>query len=256
MDQTTPYTNVILDIEGTVCPISFVKDQLFPYFLKELPSYLSKYDFPLDSTRESNDKIEQILTKFDSSVYESKESLLKYIQKLVNDDIKDPILKQLQGFIWEQGYTTGSIMAPLFEDAIEAMKLWSVLCDGLYIYSSGSVKAQKLLFGNVKIIKDNGNVECADMNNLISDYFDTVNIGSKIQTESYAKILDKIGVLDKEERVKCLFLSDNPLEVKAAIAAGMTSFIVEKPGNYPLSDEDRKKYQIITDFKSLFGSTL
>lgn len=254
MDQSTLYKNVILDIEGTVCPISFVKDQLFPYFLQQLPSYLDKYEFPLNPNKESTDKIETILTQFDSSIYSNKKSLLSYIEKLVRDDIKDPILKQLQGFIWEQGYTTGTIMAPLFEDAIEAMKLWSILCDGLYIYSSGSVKAQKLLFGNVKVSTVSNKFECANMNNLITDYFDTVNIGKKTDVESYEKILDAIGVKEEEDKKKCLFLSDNPLEVSAAISSGMTSFIVEKPGNYPLSDNDRKTCKIITDFKTLFGS--
>lgn len=254
MEQTTAYNNVILDIEGTVCPISFVKDQLFPYFLKELPTYLSKYEFPLDPSKPSNDKIESILTQFDKSIYQSKEILLNYVTKLVKDDIKDPVLKQLQGFIWEEGYTTGTIMAPLFEDAIEAIKLWSILCDGLYIYSSGSVKAQKLLFGNVKIIKNNGTIERSDMNNLITDYFDTTNIGNKIIAESYVKILQKIGAADEEGKKKCLFLSDNPLEVNAAISAGMTSFIVKNPGNYPLSKEDILNHKVVTDFKTLFGS--
>lgn len=254
MDQTTVYSNVVLDIEGTVCPISFVKEQLFPYFVQQLPTYLSKYDFPLDPDRMSNDEIEKLLTKFDERLYQSKEELFQHIRKLVEDDIKDPVLKQLQGFIWEQGYTTGTIMAPLFEDAIEAMKLWSILCDGLYIYSSGSVKAQKLLFGNVEIKKSNGSVECADLNNLITDYFDTVNTGNKTKVESYSKILKNIGVVDEENKKKCLFLSDNPLEVQAAIEAGMTGFIVEKPRNHPLSETDRKNYTVITDFKSLFGS--
>lgn len=253
MEFTCSYSNVILDIEGTVCPISFVKDQLFPYFLKELPNYLSGYQFPLNPSKKSNDAIENILTKFDKEIYEDKDKLLSHIQNLVAADIKDPILKQLQGFIWENGYTTGEILAPLFEDSIEAMKLWSCLCDGLYIYSSGSVKAQKLLFGNVKVDNSKGDVECAQMNNLITDYFDTVNIGNKTKVESYIKILEKIGVKDDEEKEKCLFLSDNPLEVKAAIKSGMTSFIVEKPGNYPLTEEDRQHFKVITDFQTLFN---
>lgn len=255
MEQTTRYRNVILDIEGTLCAISFVKDELFPYFLKELPSVLDQYKFPLDPTKKSNDVIERILTQFPSETYQRKESLLRYINDLVDKDIKDSTLKQLQGFIWENGYTTGSIMAPLFEDAVEAMKLWSGLCDGLYIYSSGSVKAQKLLFGNVKTVHSNGSVEWSDMNNLITDYFDTVNIGNKTDVKSYEKILEKIGVdvNDTEGKKLCLFLSDNPLEVRAALSAGLTSFIIEKPGNYPLSSDDRDICPVITNFQALFG---
>lgn len=255
MLQTTPYNNVILDIEGTICPISFVKEELFPYFLKQLPSYLNKYDFPLNPEDPSNDVIQTILTHFNASVYQSRKTLLEHVNELVRRDIKDPVLKQLQGFIWEKGYTTGSILAPLFADAIEAIKLWSLVCDGLYIYSSGSVKAQKLLFANVKIINRDGKVESAQMNDLIDDYFDTVNIGHKIDVKSYVKILQKIGVDPEniEETKSCLFLSDNPLEVKAAIGAGMSSFIVQKPGNYPLTEEDKNDYAIVNDFHTLFG---
>lgn len=255
MEQTFDYDNVVLDIEGTVCPISFVKEELFPYFLKQLPEILNNYEFPLSKNDDSNDPIVSILTQFDENIYQNKSKLVQHITQLVNDDVKDPTLKSLQGFIWENGYTNGSIMAPLFEDAIEAIKLWSGLCDGLYIYSSGSVKAQKLLFGNVKIVKRDDSVECADFNGLITDYFDTVNIGKKTVVDSYVKILDKIGIDadDSEAKSKCLFLSDNPLEVEAAIKAGMTSFIIDKPGNYELSDEDREKFKVVTDFKSLFG---
>lgn len=247
---------IVLDIEGTICPISFVKDELFPFFLKQLPNYLDKYSFPLEDSNESMDDIEKILIQFPKEANQSKDLMIEYINDLVNRDIKDPVLKQLQGFIWENGYTTGSIMAPLFEDAIEAIKYWSALCEGVYIYSSGSVKAQKLLLGNVKIVNESNNsIECAQMNGLITDYFDTVNIGKKTEKESYEKILKKIGIdeTDEEAKKEVLFLSDNPLEVKAAIASGMSSYIVEKPGNYPLSDEERSKYRVVTDLHTLFS---
>jgi enolase-phosphatase E1 len=248
------FRNIVLDIEGTICPISFVKDELFPYFLTQLPDYLSRYTFPLDPNNDNNDEIENILTQFDESLYQSKDLLLKHLQQLVADDIKDSTLKQLQGFIWENGYTTGSIMAPLYKDAIESIKLWSALCDGVYIYSSGSVKAQKLLLGNVKIENENKSIECADMTGLIDDYFDTVNIGKKTETSSYTKILAKIGIAenDKEAAKECLFLSDNPLEVEAALASGMSSYIVVKPGNYPLSEREKSTYEQIDDLRKLF----
>ncbi|TID24602.1 hypothetical protein CANINC_003075 [Pichia inconspicua] len=254
MEDKTEYKYVVLDIEGTVCPISFVKDKLFPYFLEQLPSYLDKYKFPLNIVPQ-NDEILQILAQFPKNVVVSKDTLLNHITNLVQRDIKDPVLKQLQGFIWEQGYTTGSIQAPLYEDAIEAMKLWSLLCDGVFIYSSGSVKAQKLLFANVETVNSSGSIGSATMNDLINDYFDTVNVGPKNDVRSYQKILEKIGLNpeDHEQTKCCLFLSDNPVEVRAAINAGMTSFIVQRPGNHPLSEEDFKSFTVIKDFRTLFN---
>ncbi|GMM45218.1 hypothetical protein DAPK24_017930 [Pichia kluyveri] len=94
---------IVLDIEGTICPISFVKDELFPFFLKQLPNYLDKYSFPLKDSNESMDDIEKILIQFPNEANQSKDLLIEYINDLVNRDIKDPVLKQLQGFIWENG---------------------------------------------------------------------------------------------------------------------------------------------------------
>ncbi|VEU24386.1 DEKNAAC105628 [Brettanomyces naardenensis] len=254
MDATLPYQRVILDIEGTICPISFVKDELFPYFLDNIPSYISRFEFPLNdvqnNTKASNENMKalEILRQFPDEYQTSEESLLEHIKDLVRRDSKDSILKSLQGFVWQDGYNSGQIMAPLYEDAIEAMKFWSaILPSGLFIYSSGSVKAQKLLFGNVKLVSSQGMITRADLNGLISDYFDTVNIGNKRVPESYAKILEKIGAA---ERV--LFLSDNPHEVEAAIGAGMTSYIVVRPGNQPLSEDDKRRFKVITHFQQLF----
>lgn len=247
------YNNYILDIEGTVCPISFVKEQLFPYFLEQLPTHLEDYEFPLNPESPSNDEIQTILTKFDENIYQSKETLINYIYDLVKKDIKDPVLKQLQGFIWEKGYTTGSILAPLYQDAIKAMETWPSFSEGLYIYSSGSVKAQKLLFANVKTVSEEGEVESTEMNGLIDGYFDTVNIGPKLEASSYTKILGEIGVdaSDVEKVKMCLFLSDNPLELKAAKEAGLSCGLVVRPGNYPITDEDRTNYTVYNDFESL-----
>lgn len=93
------------------------------------------------------------------------------------------------------------------------------------IYSSGSVKAQRLLF---EYTKD------GDVRPLISGYFDTVNAGSKIESGSYGKIVENVG--GKGER--WLFLSDNVREVGAARGAGMRSFVVVREGNAVLSQEE------------------
>lgn len=228
------YSVVILDIEGTICPISFVKEELFPFFLSNLPAQLQSYQFPLTSN-DSNDTIMGILCQFPKETISSKESLLAYIHDLVARDIKDRVLKQLQGFIWEHGYTTGSISAPLFPDAIESIPRWVKENKRVYIYSSGSVKAQKLLLANVE-----GGL---NLNEFISGYFDTTNAGNKTIVSSYATIAEEINTAPGE----CLFLSDNPLEVKAALQAGFQSSIIDKPGNYPLLESDVKSFKIATD---------
>lgn len=211
---------IVVDIEGTVCPISFVRDSLFPYFLEELPGRLEAYDFPLSHAQ--GDVVHDALMQFPAAARESRAALLAYIRDLVARDVKDPALKNLQGLVWEQGYTSGAILAPLFADAITALINWHSAGIPLYVYSSGSVKAQKMLFANVQ-----GPQGKLDLNYCFKDYFDTVNAGNKTQAGSYQRIADAIGL----DPALCLFLSDNVKEVEAATQAGWRAVVVVRPGN-------------------------
>lgn len=238
----TPVEVIVLDIEGTICPISFVKTTLFPYFLEKLPLELSALTYPLRST--SSSPAEEICSQFPENVRNSYDSLLEYITSLVNNDIKDPILKSLQGLIWKLGYENGELMAPVYQDAIEFITDLSKT-KKIYIYSSGSIKAQILLFGHVK----GANGSSVDMNSYLSGYYDITTAGFKQESGSYVSILKDIGYESKQSSV--LFLSDNVKEVDAAIQAGMNSIVVDRPGNAPLSEAGKKSFSIIETFRDL-----
>jgi enolase-phosphatase E1 len=109
------------------------------------------------------------------------------------------------------------------------------------IYSSGSVAAQKLLFGHTTSIP-------ADLRPLLSDYFDTVNAGPKTEASSYVKIASSRPEI---EISKWLFLSDNPREVAAAKEGGMQSFIVVREGNAPLSEEVKEEHGVVASFEEV-----
>jgi enolase-phosphatase E1 len=120
------------------------------------------------------------------------------------------------------------------------MTSWRDLGLKIMIYSSGSVPAQKLLFGHT-------NAQPPDLTPLISGWFDTVNGGDKTQTASYAMIASRYPDWKPGQ---WLFLSDNPKEVKAAIDAGMQSIHVCRPGNPSLPiDHDT----VLEDFTDLAG---
>lgn len=230
---------VILDIEGTVAPISFVKETLFPYFLKEVPSILSKLQYPISET--SNDPISQIVSKFSSEYTQSENSLLDHIISLVKKDIKDSTLKSLQGYIWQKGYEDGALKAPVYDDAIKAIKEWSSQ-KKVYIYSSGSVKAQKLLFGYVDV-----QGESVDLNGYLSGYFDITTSGFKYEKTSYEAITRDIDIPANN----LLFLSDNVAEVSAAIDAGLNSAVVIRRGNVELTSDERATYKLVHTFDEL-----
>ncbi|KAM3423587.1 hypothetical protein BST61_g1011 [Cercospora zeina] len=134
---------VLLDIEGTVCPISFVHDTLFPYAINALPAVLStQWDDP--TFRPYRDA-------FPEQHRTSPEALQAHVEDLTKRDVKVAYLKNLQGYLWHDGYRTAAYATALFEDVVPQLRQWKE--DGLLslaIYSSGSVFAQKLLFGHVQ----------------------------------------------------------------------------------------------------------
>ena len=238
-----PIDTVILDIEGTVCPITFVKDTLFPYFIEKLPSILDKFQYPLSNTSaSSDDQILNILKQLPDNITKSSESIYKHFKNLVDQDIKDPILKSLQGLIWKQGYENNELQAPIYQDSIEFIESFptkSSTNNKIYIYSSGSIKAQILLFGHVKSTTTTITNEVIDLNPKLNGYFDITTAGFKNQSNSYKKILQEINKSSTPKSV--LFLSDNINEVNAAIEAGMKSYIVIRPGNPPIDDKINHK---------------
>ncbi|ODV92096.1 hypothetical protein CANCADRAFT_82247 [Tortispora caseinolytica NRRL Y-17796] len=226
-------TAVVLDIEGTVCPISFVKDVLFPYALKALPDVVNR-----EWNREGDFQLYKDGFKelFPESLA-SPEAFIECVQLLSHEDSKTPPLKNLQGYLWKVGYHSGEIKAPIYEDAYEKIKEWHSNGTPVYIYSSGSIAAQKLLFAYTPF---------GDLNKYLSGYFDPSTVGPKQDPDSYKMIQDQIGT-----GFKILFLSDNVNELEAASKCGLEARLVERSGNAEVTDELKGKYSVLRTFKSL-----
>lgn len=222
----------LYDIEGTVCSTTFVKDVLYPYFLSHYQEFVSSLPFPLVPT---HDDISAILADFPKENVISPQALIGHIDCLVSSDIKDPVLKAFQGIVWEKGYQKGDLKAPLYPDAIIFIKKHP----HNYIYSSGSVYAQKLLFLHVDV-----DGQLVDLTGYLLGYFDINTAGYKQEKGSYENIASAIGCSTSE----VTFYSDNVSEVKAGLAAGMAAKVVVRPGNAPLSKEDKANLDIIYTF--------
>ncbi|KAI1335550.1 enolase-phosphatase E1 [Xylariaceae sp. FL0016] len=233
MAASTAVKVILLDIEGTVCPVSFVKDILFPYALQTLPETLE---------REWNSpSFSKYRDAFPSEYSSSKEALMAHVQELMKKDVKVSYLKSLQGYLWEEGYASGALKAPLFPDVYPKLSQWHKQGLQIMIYSSGSVPAQKLLFKHT-------DAETSDLTPLISDWFDTTNAGLKTEKSSYTTIAENHTEVPAGD---WLFLSDNFKEVDAAIAAGMQSMVVHRPGNADLPSEVIPRLAVIETFDSL-----
>ncbi|KAI5806511.1 acireductone synthase-like protein [Peziza echinospora] len=226
---------VLLDIEGTVCSISFVRDVLFPYALQALPAFLQE---KWDSADFAPYK-----AAFPEHARQSPAVLEEYVRDLTARDVKVACLKGLQGLLWRAGFESHTIKTPLYPDVYPALVHWSQdLGISLVIYSSGSVDAQRLLFSYTDVPETvEGGAREGDVTPLVKGWYDTVNAGGKQEAESYGRIARDMGVAVGE----WLFLSDNVREVEAAKAAGMQSIVVNRPGNAPLSPQEASAHRVL-----------
>ncbi|UIZ27583.1 hypothetical protein KXD40_005929 [Peronospora effusa] len=225
---------VMLDIEGTTTPISFVHDVLFPYVTNNVARFLEQtWDSPSTKAdvaalvdqykKDKADGVNPPALDAQQSTKNLIEDLTAYVKWNVEADRKIGPLKQLQGHMWLQGYETGELKALVFDDVPPCLDRLRVRGVRVGIYSSGSRQAQKLLFQ----YSDKG-----DLREYLTVYFDT-KIGHKREVESYKEIVESLGV-DSAKDV--LFVTDVIEEAQAAEAAGLDTVLSVRPGNKPLPE--------------------
>ena len=75
-------------------------------------------------------------------------SATEYALWLMDRDSKCAALKSLQGKIWQDGYQMGELYGEVYPEVPAALARWVAQGKTVCIFSSGSVLAQKLLFGS------------------------------------------------------------------------------------------------------------
>ena len=195
---------ILLDIEGTISSIAFVRDVLFAYSRMHLESYVAAH--------RGAPELEDILR--DVAGLAGRADPVVTLAGWQARDEKIAPLKKLQGMIWEGGYRSGALRSCLFPDALSALRDWYAHDIPLYIYSSGSRQAQDLFF------EFN---EAGDIRFLFRNFFDT-GIGAKSDPDSYRRICASV----RAEPTGIVFLSDNAAELEAASAAGLLTVQVTR----------------------------
>ena len=211
MSQTRQIKAIVTDIEGTTSSLSFVKDVLFPYARSHIGEFIHQYS----GEQAVASLIEDV--RKEASEPLSLDGVIQTLEQWIDTDKKITPLKTLQGLLWETGYQQGDFKGHIYLDAKQQLEQWHQQGIKLYVYSSGSVYAQKLLFGYT---------EYGDLNYLFNGYFDT-RIGAKIEPESYRHIADTIKLPARE----ILFLSDVKPELDAAKAAEMQTIWLVRDGD-------------------------
>ena len=205
----------LLDIEGTTTPISFVYEVLFPFARAQFGAFLRERWEDSTVRREAEDLGEGV---------DSPEKAEMAALSLMDQDRKLGPLKALQGRIWEAGYRSGELKSQLFADVAPMLRARRAAGERTYIYSSGSVLAQQLLFAHTPE---------GDLTPLISGYFDTA-VGAKGDAQSYQKIAEQIGISPADG----LFGTDIVTEARAAREAGWQAVLLDRPGNHAQPDHD------------------
>lgn len=200
---------ILTDIEGTTSSIRFVHDTLFPYARKHMATFLREHASE-PAVREQLDAVSE-----EAGTPLCLDMAIQTLCDWIDADRKSTPLKALQGMIWEHGYRDGELIGHVYPDAVEAMRMWHAHGLRLAIYSSGSVQAQKLIFGHTAY---------GDLTPLFTDFFDT-RIGHKRESQAYQNIASAMAM----PATDILFLSDVEEELDAAAAVGMATCQLIRP---------------------------
>ena len=192
---------IVTDIEGTTSSLSFVKDVLFPYARAHLADFVAQHSHEPPVRALLDEAAQEAGGGLDDG------QIVTQLLQWIDADRKVTALKSLQGLIWEHGYQSGDFTGHVYPDAVDNLRRWHAAGIKLYVYSSGSVYAQKLLFGHS---------DFGDLTPLFAGYFDT-HVGHKREASSYAAIAAQLAL----PAGQILFLSDIREELDAAKAAGM-----------------------------------
>ena len=220
---------IVTDIEGTTSSIDFVRDVLFPYARKRLPAFVETHGDKPDVQHWLHEAAREA-----GLVEASRQEIIELLLQWIDADRKSTALKALQGMIWKDGYAAGDYRAHLYPEVAARLREWRADGLRLYVYSSGSVPAQKLFFQYS---------EAGDLTPLFAGYFDT-ETGPKREVESYRRIAAAI----EEEPRHLLFLSDIVEELDAARAAGFhTGWLIRDPQALP----DSPRHAVYRDFDAI-----
>ncbi|WP_328743248.1 acireductone synthase [Streptomyces caniferus] len=203
---------VVLDIEGTTSATGFVTEVLYPYSRERLGRLLVERGDESD-VRRATDQVRELLGEPEADAARVEQALTGWL----DEDRKATPLKTLQGILWSEGFARGELVSHFYDDVVPVLRRWRAAGLRQYVYSSGSVAAQRAWFAH----SPNG-----DLLPLMEGFFDTENAGPKQSADAYRTITAAIAIRPG----RTLFLSDRPAELDAARTAGWYTAGVRRPG--------------------------
>lgn len=240
---------VLLDIEGTTSPVSFVYDVLFPYARDNARSFLEKkWDNPTLLlacdllAKEAGFSDSYIWLNSEERVPAMIDKVLREFNRLMDVDSKSRGVKELQGLIWAEGYETGKLQSKLFDDVPQALASWKASGHIIAIYSSGSSTAQRVFYEHT---------EFGDLSDYFNGFFDT-SCGPKRDASSYKMIASRLNRTPEQ----MVFISDVCAELDAAASVGFQTLHMVRPGNSEPAGEKHTPLNSFYDLQILIPETI
>lgn len=203
---------VVVDIEGTTSATGFVTQVLYPYSRERFGRLLTERAGEAD-VRRATDQVRELLGEPDADAARVEQALTTWL----DEDRKVTPLKTLQGILWSEGFARGELVSHFYDDVVPVLRGWRAVGLRQYVYSSGSVTAQRAWFAHSPY---------GDLRPLMDGFFDTENAGPKQAADAYRTITAALAIPPG----RTLFLSDRPAELDAAKAAGWLTAGVRRPG--------------------------
>ncbi|MBM3185612.1 MAG: acireductone synthase [Bacteroidetes bacterium] len=220
---------ILTDVEGTTTSVSFVYDVLFPYFRAHISELKNMSENEV--VKSAFNETKSIVLKEETIELKSTDEIIKKLNQWCEEDRKITPLKTLQGLLWKIGYEQGVLKGHVYDDVPIELVKWQNKGLKMGVFSSGSIEAQKLIFGYS---------EKGDLTRFFSNYFDT-KTGMKRVHETYLKIALEL----KLNPGKILFLSDIVQELEAAHIAGFQTIQLVRQGT-------KKEWEnSVTDFTEI-----
>lgn len=216
----------------------------FPAALQSLPSFVSE-----NWSKEG--EFGDIKKRFPTEATVSPNAFIVYCNELNSQNSKFPPWKTLQGLLWRKLYQEGTVKSPLYDDVLPALQALKDADVGIYIYSSGSIEAQKLLFahtnqGDLRDLLSGCSIQI--WNSLIADFDPSfLEVDNKFDVKGYKTIISQTGIRE------WTFFSDVPQEVAGAKEAGMKGYVVVREGNKPLNDLEKLEHKVLYDIGEILG---
>ncbi len=226
---------LIADVEGTIGPVAFVREVLFPYARQALPDYLRRH-----AGEPSVAPLIEAAAAEAGTAPGDLDAVIRALIGWIDSDRKVTPLKALQGRVWEHGYAAGDYTAPVYPDALTFIADCNARGIAVYLYSSGSIQAQRLYCRHST---------AGDIRPYIAGYFDTTS-GGKLDAASYAGIAGAIGC----DPGRIVFASDHGPELSAAAQAGLQTLQLLRPGDVAVTGEEPLPGHAVID--SFVGQSL